>query len=324
MKKQDRRIYVSLINRIALVMLVNQGLILVLSKLLGTLKNIPDAAYLLLECAVYFLSFVLPVILFNKMNKNSQKEIHEPKESEKKSPIYTVILFGMGLVLIYCSSFVNYFIVNFFTDYSEFSSEFLWFVELKQPYQIIIYFISYAIIPALVEELLFRGTVCRSLTVYGKGTAIVISAVLFALMHTNIEQMLYTFVAGLFFGWLYVETKSILAPVLLHFVNNSISVVGEILYQNCSPIVYEAYISLTDVATLCFGLLSCVGFLCLYKKKIISFKKGIEMKPDENGNDVLPLSVNERISGFFSVGMIIFVVYCVAIMSYYVYLSVVL
>ena len=78
------------------------------------------------------------------------------------------------------------------------------------------------------------------------------------------------------------------------------------------------------MATLCFGLLSCVGFLCLYKKKIISFKKGIEMKPDENGNDVLPLSVNERISGFFSVGMIIFVVYCVAIMSYYVYLSVVL
>ena len=188
----------------------------------------------------------------------------------------------------------------------------------------VIYFISYAIIPALVEEILFRGTVCRSLTVYGKGTAVVISATLFALMHTNIEQMLYTFVAGLFFGLLYVETKSVLAPILLHFVNNSISVVGEILYQNCSPIVYEAYVSITDILTLLVGLLSLIGFLGCVKKNKITFKKEIEMKPDENGNEVLSLSISERISGFFSIGMSIFVVYCVAIMSYYVYLSVIL
>ena len=234
------------------------------------------------------------------------------------------MLFGIGLVFIYCSSFVNYFLVNLVTDYSQFSSEFLWFAELKHPYQMVIYFISYAIIPALVEEILFRGTVCRSLTVYGKGTAVVISALLFALMHTNIEQMLYTFVAGLFFGLLYVETKSVLAPILLHFVNNSISVVGEILYQNCSPIVYETYVSITDILTLLVGLLSLIGFLWYVKKNKITFKKEIEMKPDENGNKVLPLSVSERISGFFSIGMSIFVVYCVAIMSYYVYLSVIL
>ena len=324
MKKQDRRIYVSLINRIALVMLVNQGLILVLSKLLGTLKNIPDAAYLLLECAVYFLSFVLPAILFNKMNKNSQKEIYEPKDNDKKSPLYVAMLFGMGLAFIYCSSFVNYFLVNLVTDYSQFSSEFFWSVELKRPYQMVIYFISYAIIPAFVEEILFRGTVCRVLTVYGKGTAVVISATLFALMHTNIEQMLYTFVAGLFFGLLYVETNSVLAPILLHFLNNSISVVGDILYQNCSPTVYEAYISISDTLTLLVGLLSLIGFLGYVKKHKIAFKKEIEMKPDENGNKVLPLSVSERISGFFSIGMSIFVVYCIAMMSYYVYLSVIL
>ena len=324
MKKQDRRIYVSLINRIAFVLLFNQGLILFLPKILNSFKNIPDMVYLLLECAVYFLAFFLPVILFNKMNKNSQKEVYEPKDSDKKSPLYVAILFGIGLVLIYCSSFVNYFLVGLFTDYSQFSSEFLWFVELKYPYQMVIYFISYAIIPAFVEEILFRGTVCRVLTVYGKTTAVVVSAILFALMHTNIEQMLYTFVAGLFFGLLYVESKSILAPILLHLLNNSISVFGEILYQNALPSVYEAYISLTDVLTLLIGLISFLGLFWYIKKKKITFSKGIEMKPDENGNDVLPLSVGERISGFFSASMVIFIAYCVAIMSYYVYLSVIL
>ena len=324
MAKQSKEIYVSFINRIAFVLLVNQGLLLLFSKALNILKDTHNMAYLLLECVAYFLSFILPVILFNKTNKYSQKEIYEPKDNDKKSSLYVAILFGIGLVFIYCSSFVNYFLVNLVTDYSQFSSEFLWFVELKHPYQMVIYFISYAIIPALVEEILFRGTVCRSLTVYGKGTAVVISALLFALMHTNIEQMLYTFVAGLFFGLLYVETKSVLAPILLHLVNNSISVVGEILYQNCSSIVYETYISITDILTLLVGLISLIGFLWYVKKNKITFKKEIEMKPDENGNEVLPLSVSERISGFFSIGMSIFVVYCIAIMSYYVYLSVIL
>ena len=45
---------------------------------------------------------------------------------------------------------------------------------------------------------------------------------------------------------------------------------------------------------------------------------------DENGNEVLSLSVWERAYGFFSVGMSIFVIYCVAMMSYYIYLSTVL
>ena len=97
MAKQSKEIYVSLINRIAFVLLVNQGLLLLLSRLLNSIKNIPEAVRLLLECAVYFLSFILPVVLFNKMNKNSQKEIYEPKDNDKKSSLYVAILFGIGL-----------------------------------------------------------------------------------------------------------------------------------------------------------------------------------------------------------------------------------
>ena len=249
MSKQRKDIYISLINRIAFALLVNQGLLLVLSRALGFLKqflldnfgetDFVEIFVLFGECVTYFLTFVLPVVLFNKMNKYSQKEIYEPKESDKKTPLYATFLFGMGLAGILCASYVNYFLVNMFSNYSEFSSKMLWNVELNEPYQIVFYIVSYAIIPALVEEILFRGTVCRSLRIYGKGTAVVISAVLFALMHTNVEQLLYTFVAGLFFGWIYVETKSVKLPILLHFLNNFISVIEEILYQNSKPVVYE-------------------------------------------------------------------------------------
>ena len=334
MAKQSKDIYISLMNRIACAMLVNQGLLLILSRALKLLKqvllqNFSESDFINIiilsgECVTYFLSFVLPVVLFNKMNKYSQKEIYEPKENDKKSPLYATLLFGMGLAGISCSSIVNYFLVNLFTNYSEFSNQNLWNVELIKPYQIVFYIISYAIIPAFVEEILFRGTICRVLRIYGKGTAVIISALLFALMHTNIEQLLYTFVAGLFFGWIYVETKSIIAPILLHFVNNLISVVKEILYQNSSPIVYETYSSLAALFVLIFGLISCVGFICYIKKHKITFKKGIEMKPDENGNEVLSLSIGDRISGFFTTGMSFFVAYSVIMMSYFIYMSVVL
>lgn len=334
MAKQRKDIYISLMNRIALVMLINQGLLLVFSQALDYLKLIlvnsfgendfVDITLLFGECVTYFFAFVLPTVLFNKMNKYSQKEIYEPKDSDKKTPLYAVLLLGMGLAGILCSSLVSNFLINSLTDYSEFSSQAFWSVELKKPYQIAFYIVSYAIIPAFVEEILFRGTVCKSLQIYGKGTAVVISATLFALMHTNIEQMLYTFVAGLFFAWLYVETKSVKAPILLHFVNNFISVVREILYQNSRPVVYEIYTSLADFVVLICGLICCIGFICYIKKHKITFKKGIEMKPDENGNEVLSLSISDRISGFFSVGMLIFVAYSVFMMSYFIYMSVVL
>ena len=334
MSKQNKDIYISLMNRIAFAMLVNQGLLLILSKGLEVLKNsilrggdeteIIDAIFLSGECVAYFLAFVLPVILFNKMNKYSPKEIYEPREYEKKSSAYAIVLLGMGLAGTLCSSFINHVFINSIINYSEFSSQVFWNVELNKPYQIAFYVVSYAVIPALVEEILFRGTVCRVLCVYGKGTAVVISAVLFALMHTNIEQLLYTFVAGLFFGWLYVETKSVIFPILMHFLNNFISVMGEILYQNSAPTVYEAYNSLADIVILIIGLICCVVFLLFVKQGKIVFKKGIEMKPDENGNEAFPLTVGERASGFLSIGMLLFVAYCVGIMSYFIYLSVVL
>jgi membrane protease YdiL (CAAX protease family) len=159
------------------------------------------------------------------------------------------------------------------------------------------------------------------LATYGKTSAIVISAALFALMHTNIEQLLYTFVAGLFFGWIYMETGSLKAPILLHFVNNAVSAVGDIISQNASPLIWELYSSITIIAILVFGLISAVGFLMYIRSNGMRFGEKIKMKSDENGNEVLPLTFSEKLSGFFSVGMLIYLTYCVLIMSYLIYLS---
>ncbi len=330
MTKQSKKLYSFLINRIALVLFVNQALLLLLSSVSTMFEMtfissygeniILDITFRMLECIVYFVSFIIPVALFNRMNKNAEKEIYEPVECEKSTTLQTIFMIGIGLGLIFIATYLNYFLVNAFSNYAEFSQKYLWSAELDHPYQIIIYIIYCAIIPALVEELLFRGAICKSLGVYGKKTAVALSAVLFALMHSNIEQLLYTFVAGLVLGWIYVETKKIIYPILLHFLNNAISVIDDIIFVKCSAEMYDVYSNFSNIIVFAFAIISLVGFALVWRKEGSIFDK-TAMKPDENGALVLSLTPNEKISGFFTARMTLFTIYSIFLMIYYIYLS---
>jgi hypothetical protein len=156
--------------------------------------------------------------------------------------------------------------------------------------------------------------------VYSDTSAVVISANLFALMHSNIEQLLYTFVAGLLFGWIYVRTKKLIYPIILHFLNNGISAIGDIIYERCAPEVYSRYCSYSDIAMWMVTFISLAVFLVLILKKGRFIEKTV-MKPDENGEEVLPLTFSEKAAGFFSVGMLMFVIYSFITMAYFIYKS---
>ena len=88
---------------------------------------------------------------------------------------------------------------------------------------LILYGITIAIIPPIVEELLFRGMILQSLRKYGDGFAIVVSAMLFGLYHGNFVQMVFAFIAGLVMALVVVRTGSLWNSIIIHFINNSIS-----------------------------------------------------------------------------------------------------
>lgn len=75
-----------------------------------------------------------------------------------------------------------------------------------------------------IEEMIMRGAVLRTLlnTMRSKWGAIAVSAAIFSLIHMNPAQMPFAFVAGLFLGWLYSRTGSILPGVVFHWVNNTV------------------------------------------------------------------------------------------------------
>lgn len=84
-----------------------------------------------------------------------------------------------------------------------------------------------ALLAPLLEELLFRGAVMQSLSREGDSPwrGIVLSALLFGLIHMNPAQVFFAFLMGLAFGWITVQTRSLLPVIAGHVLNNSLSVV---------------------------------------------------------------------------------------------------
>lgn len=84
-------------------------------------------------------------------------------------------------------------------------------------------FVVLAIVPAICEELLCRGLVFGAFRKRSFLAAYLISAVSFAIVHGNIEQMLYAFVLGLLLGLVREFSGSVIPCMLMHFLFNSVS-----------------------------------------------------------------------------------------------------
>lgn len=84
-------------------------------------------------------------------------------------------------------------------------------------------FLGLCALPAIGEELLFRGALQGLMRPAGSVAAILAPALLFALLHLDLFQCLTAFACGLFLGWLTERTGSILPGMLLHFVNNCLA-----------------------------------------------------------------------------------------------------
>lgn len=83
-----------------------------------------------------------------------------------------------------------------------------------------------AIIVPILEELLFRGAIEGHLLRKGWSPkwAIIVSALIFGLIHGNPAQIPFAFLIGLLFGWLYYRTGSLIPGIVGHIINNSFGV----------------------------------------------------------------------------------------------------
>ena len=118
--------------------------------------------------------------------------------------------------------------------------------------------IIHALIPAFLEEALFRYIPMKLLLPYSRRWCVIYSALCFALIHCSFYQMPYAFVAGLIFMTADVAFESVWPSVILHFINNSASVVW---IKYCSSMT-EFVIFISSLA-----VLSLVSAIFIFRKR---------------------------------------------------------
>jgi len=84
-----------------------------------------------------------------------------------------------------------------------------------------------AVVPAIGEELLFRGYLQQKLVkrLKNSNTAILITAFLFSAIHFDLQGMIPRFMLGLLLGYLFYWSGSLWLPILAHFVNNAQAII---------------------------------------------------------------------------------------------------
>lgn len=136
-------------------------------------------------------------------------------------------------------------------------------------------FLLLCALPAVGEELLFRGALQGLVHPAGSGPAILAPALLFALLHLDPAQDLTALVCGLFLGWLAERTGSILPGMLLHFVNNCLAFLNLYLQQYAPPVFAGA---VQVGILLLFPLLGCL-FLWRAQRQGFRFAEGLRPGP---------------------------------------------
>lgn len=113
-----------------------------------------------------------------------------------------------------------------------------------------------ALLGPVLEELMFRGAITRELLKrYRPAAAILFSGLMFGLIHFNPAQSVAGFLMGMLLAWLYYRTRSVVPGILVHVVNNSLSVWGgmnfpdvDYLYQMVDGTAYGIWLSVAAVA----------------------------------------------------------------------------
>ena len=132
----------------------------------------------------------------------------------------------------------------------------------------IVYLVSIAVVPALVEEFAIRGAVLQPLRRYGDNFAIIASAIIFAVLHGNLIQAPFALIAGIALGYDVCITNSIWTGVLIHFCNNLYSVIIEFLIADIADeqLLNRIYI-ITMIALYAVSILGSVIFVIVKGKR---------------------------------------------------------
>lgn len=136
---------------------------------------------------------------------------------------------------------------------------------MKEPWG----YVAIGIMAPLVEEVVFRGAILRTLLdMMGKKwhwVAILISAAMFGTVHGNMAQFLNAMLLGMVLGWMYYRTKSIVPGILMHWVNNSVAYILANVVPNSNAQLIELFGGNEQTMYFAVGFSLCIAIPSLFQ-----------------------------------------------------------
>lgn len=192
-----------------------------LKKLIISLKYV--IIYIIINPVVLFLStFIYGLYDINNVNNFVNKHgsiiliisnllylIYLIKQEKIKKDNYNIL--------------TNYPKISMIIGLSLFLNSIIFLIKIKPVVTVnpIISFLGTVVIGPIIEEIIFRYVLYNSLTKFNsKKISIILSTIIFALMHNGIINIIFAFIIGLIITIIYSKNKNITEVIILHIITN--------------------------------------------------------------------------------------------------------
>ncbi|MCR5105887.1 MAG: CPBP family intramembrane metalloprotease [Eubacterium sp.] len=203
------------------------------------------------QMSIYFMTFLFSLFLWRK----HRDEIDIPISFKKLEPgkmLHISLITVCGVPIALLLNALAGVLSNAGADSA----------EDVNTYPILMAIVVYAVVPAVVEEFVFRGVILGAYSKVDVKAGILISSLFFALLHFSFGSVLYGFFFGLLFAIVRLATDNLTYTIVMHCLFNTVNVI----------VSYMRFGEITIVPVFGILVIAIVGFVLLL---IIFFRKNI-------------------------------------------------
>ena len=162
-------------------------------------------------------------------------------------------------------------------------------------------FILSVIFAPIFEEIMFRYGVIGYCRRWGEWNAIVVSALIFGLIHTNIFQFFYAFALGIVFGYVYIYTGRLIYTIIMHITFN--------FFGAFVPILIDPTLSPSSMGTMIYSVIQYVVAIIGLILLLLYVRKGNLLKTSPGA----PIQGKLSKDSILNPGMISLIIVCLII-----------
>ncbi|MBQ6051842.1 MAG: CPBP family intramembrane metalloprotease [Clostridia bacterium] len=220
-----------------------------------------ELVYTLLSVSLFIIGSVVLKLVAPKMSRRKFFKFQFIKNTEFKLVIHMTFLVISGgfLLNLLMITVLESFGVNVPSNaFSQFDSQNIW-----------ISVFTVAVIPAIFEELFFRGAVLSSLSSGSAMMAILTSSLFFSLVHGSLYYFFSNLFAGVVFSLMIYLTGSIFASMTAHFANNILSYILFVYSNRLTTVGFDNVVVWLLVLLFLVALYNTVGAIAKKYKEAL-------------------------------------------------------